>query len=890
MKTAIVQILAVSLLTPGIALAQYVPAGTSDFPTEPTIEQYSDDIGDEMEMPQAFANAVNSLQSGDWNAPGTWDCGCVPSQLDDVNINTGHDITMNLDAHVNGLFIDADASLTVLAGGLTMIVDGDWVNSGQFIPSDGHVTFGGTEDQSITGLTAFNTLTLSGTQGVSVISDITIGDVLLIDGSTLHTNGRVTLATDGTKTASLAQMTSGSIDGPLGVVYSAHPSNTGWLTVAAPYTDVQFDQWNDDMVTTGFEGADYPNYSFVSIQYYDETLESSFQGITSAYDITETGRGYYVYANSGNYTLDLIGSPTVGDFTFPTTYTSTGNPLDDGLNVLGNPYLCDINWEADGAWTKTNINGAIYIWDVSQNQFRVFINGFGINGGSPIIKNGEAFWVQTNNDSPELSVNESAKVTDWTPITNTTDNFLMLSMTGNNTTDEMIVAFDDAADMAYLPSEDAFKFYSDANVPNIGTKSSDEIVLAVNTIPAGEGNIDIPVAIHSPNGGTFEITVAKTPELGFQACLSIEDLLTGDEWEIAEGNMITFTTDPVEEDIRFILHVGAMLPVATADISCNGMGDGALTVSGTGDGPWNFTVMDGQGNTVAQLTDIDTEAMIDNLASGDYTVMVENNDYCAALTQDFSISEPDSIYIVDATIGHVDCGDQNTGSITIEAMGGSGNLDYLWNTGQTTASIGSLEGGPYSVVIMDENGCTHGETYEVEVAPTVVASFVADNQVIDLINGEATVVFSNNTTNATEFAWDFGDGTALSTDENPSHTYTQPGAYVVELVANNDSCDDTYQVVIQVQEVVNGVEETEFTSGVHLLYQNGQIVIQFDFNQAYDIQIDGYNTLGQRIIDPMSGTYSEGNVILPLRQRVPVGIISITNTSTGEIKSYKIIH
>ncbi|MCI0635192.1 MAG: PKD domain-containing protein, partial [Actinobacteria bacterium] len=56
-------------------------------------------------------------------------------------------------------------------------------------------------------------------------------------------------------------------------------------------------------------------------------------------------------------------------------------------------------------------------------------------------------------------------------------------------------------------------------------------------------------------------------------------------------------------------------------------------------------------------------------------------------------------------------------------------------------------------------------------------------------NGPLNVMFTNLSSNATGFLWNFGDGTT-STDANPSHTYA-PGAYAVSLLAANASGNDT---------------------------------------------------------------------------------------------------
>jgi PKD repeat protein len=61
------------------------------------------------------------------------------------------------------------------------------------------------------------------------------------------------------------------------------------------------------------------------------------------------------------------------------------------------------------------------------------------------------------------------------------------------------------------------------------------------------------------------------------------------------------------------------------------------------------------------------------------------------------------------------------------------------------------------------------------------ARFNVDNQQCE----DTEISFSNNSCHATEYRWSFGDGTT-STDENPRHTYRNPGTYTVRLEAIND--------------------------------------------------------------------------------------------------------
>ncbi|MEI6555648.1 MAG: PKD domain-containing protein [Paludibacter sp.] len=92
--------------------------------------------------------------------------------------------------------------------------------------------------------------------------------------------------------------------------------------------------------------------------------------------------------------------------------------------------------------------------------------------------------------------------------------------------------------------------------------------------------------------------------------------------------------------------------------------------------------------------------------------------------------------------------------------------------------MGTWDGTGFKIAI-DELSLTQTRT-----KPTV--SFTATNAV-----GFPALktVFANTTKFANSYKWDFGDGSAISTLQNPDHTYTVVGTYNVKLTATNEKGD-----------------------------------------------------------------------------------------------------
>ncbi|MBS1772852.1 MAG: PKD domain-containing protein [Bacteroidetes bacterium] len=131
--------------------------------------------------------------------------------------------------------------------------------------------------------------------------------------------------------------------------------------------------------------------------------------------------------------------------------------------------------------------------------------------------------------------------------------------------------------------------------------------------------------------------------------------------------------------------------------------------------------------------------------------------------------------------------------------GGSGTTTYLWDFGDGTTSTSANPTktynavGTYSVTLLvtNGNGCTNSltKTNYVSIIQKPTASFSGTN--ITGCTAPLTATFTNSSSNATSYAWDFGDG-GTSTASSPTHTYNATGSYNVRLIATNSiGCKDT---------------------------------------------------------------------------------------------------
>lgn len=186
---------------------------------------------------------------------------------------------------------------------------------------------------------------------------------------------------------------------------------------------------------------------------------------------------------------------------------------------------------------------------------------------------------------------------------------------------------------------------------------------------------------------------------------------------------------------------------------------------------------------------------------------------------------------------------------------------WVWNFGDGTPLVTQQNPthafaavGVRPVFMIASNGICSDTAYSnVDVnwnCPTIglTAAFTMSTDTV-VLSGLGNVELTNNSQNATQYIWNFGDGSGTEPTVNPIHVYTNEGTYTITLTAINYNCTTTVSQTIVV--VPFGVGLTELDSDQQLVvYPNpnsGQFAAELVLTSPSDLLIELNNTLGQRV-------------------------------------------
>ncbi len=137
--------------------------------------------------------------------------------------------------------------------------------------------------------------------------------------------------------------------------------------------------------------------------------------------------------------------------------------------------------------------------------------------------------------------------------------------------------------------------------------------------------------------------------------------------------------------------------------------------------------------------------------------------------------------------------------------------------------------GTYDVTLIAINNAGSDTT---TLSDYITVDPLASSGFTSTING-LTASFTNTSTNATSYNWDFGDNTS-STETNPTHTYMDDGTYTVQLIATNNCGSDTTSQTVVIVTAPTAAFSSDVTSGcdpltVQFMNESSSNAVSFDW-------------------------------------------------------------
>ena len=218
------------------------------------------------------------------------------------------------------------------------------------------------------------------------------------------------------------------------------------------------------------------------------------------------------------------------------------------------------------------------------------------------------------------------------------------------------------------------------------------------------------------------------------------------------------------------------------------------------------------------------------------------------------VSPPMTVTVSDAT-----CHGSNTGSISISKPGNSNWSCQLKNSAGALVNafsginesvlIDNLFAGSYTLYTMSNSSLPDSTPVTISepvAAPVLSASFTTSADTVLL--SQANIQFTNTSTSAVYYSWDFGDG--IGTDSvSPFDQYVYSGVFTVSLVvADSAGNSSAYSKTITViNDLTTGIADADRAATTQAYQYDGALQIRLRSAIPAGMTVEVYNNLGQSI-------------------------------------------
>ena len=221
---------------------------------------------------------------------------------------------------------------------------------------------------------------------------------------------------------------------------------------------------------------------------------------------------------------------------------------------------------------------------------------------------------------------------------------------------------------------------------------------------------------------------------------------------------------------------------SSSSVTCFGgtNGTASTTPATGGTNPYSYTWSNNK-----------TGASINNLAAGNYTVTITDNNGCTF--QKYTVIDQPTPITVTVSMVPAHCG-QADGSATVGAAGGNPGYFYQWSTGATTQTVNGLSASNYPVSITDSQGCVASQSVTVVTTGTINVNIVPS---LTVVCGSGNVTLS--VSGAVNYNW--GPSSGLNTTTGSVVTANITGSQTYSVTGTNGGCTGVAAITINASPV-----------------------------------------------------------------------------------------
>ncbi|MFY7971734.1 MAG: T9SS type A sorting domain-containing protein [Flavobacteriales bacterium] len=852
-----------------------------------------------------YSQASNVSSASIWaTAPIGTGAVITPNAYTKLVVQNGHTVDLNANWTVRDFTVQNGGIFN--GGSSTLTVHNDFVNNGTFNANTGTVRFNGSSAQTIngSGTIRFHNLESNNAAGLGFGIPSELTGTLQANNGSINTNNQVTLLSTASGDAGIGKIgPSADVSGTITLQRYIPTGPSYWVYLGSPILNQTIANWNDEIVTTGFPGSDYPAYSFLSFYNYNEAAlggrNDGWVGATNITNPLENGKGYIAYMNASANTIITSGNFNKGTFSVPLSYNDYSPGLGyndpDGWNLVTNPYPSYIDWEELVANSSGTFDGNYYVYHTQSGNYRVYNGNTHVGTAGRYVPHSQGFFVQATSTGQSLNFSEAVKSATGSSFSRSEEEsqLVRIQISQGGMTDEAVLSFVDGATDAFDANFDAAKWESPlASAPEIALVSSENQHLSIDARPTISEGYPIPVHVDMPQAGTYTFTVAEMKNIPFGVCMTIEDVVSGLLYQVKDSLSFTIQTSSAYTGNRMIIRIGAPLSIASSNASCFGANDGIINIITPSSADWNWMISNALG---APVQDGQGSAWIETISADDYIITLDNAaDGCEASSIAVSVTQPAEVAVW-TSFEVASCNTENNGRIEVN-LDNATELTYTISTdnGDVIASASitepefsysELSAGIYAVTV--ETSCGSSTTMidlndPLAIAPVLT---ISSNNVSFEEGASVQVIAEVDAPNAEVITWtvntvEAGTGSALAT------TISEAGSYEIVATASNSSCSATVTATVNATITV-GTEEASSEENITLVQTGESVQFQFNGISASQCTVSIYTSTGQLVKEI---THSSKQVIELNRTDFAQGVYTFQiNTGSEILKSGKLI-